>query len=59
MSYQTPVKVIDETDKLFGFVGEIVDSNTDGEYVLVYFDDVSSHLEYRLDQLQILMAWES
>ena len=47
------VQIIDQTDELNGFVGDIVEIRSGG-WMLIYFDGVSATLPYHLYQVKYL-----
>jgi hypothetical protein len=53
MLFQAQVKVIDQKDEMFGFVGDIAEIREGGR-VLVYFDDIMGTLMYYDYQLEYL-----
>jgi len=47
------VRVIDKSDELYDFVGDIVEIRSGG-WMLVYFDDVCASHSYHLYQIEYL-----
>ena len=47
------VQIIDQTDELNGFVGDIVEIRSGG-WMLIYFDEVCASRSYHLYQIKYL-----